>query len=128
MDFSKDPCDYFSLGKKKPMTLSLTVLVVIEMLNALNAISDESSLLNVSPFTNFYLILAIIGSVSIHCTILYVPLFNQIFGILPLDLSEWVLVLAFSVPVIFLEELIKAFNRSFISTNKDHVVGKQKAD
>lgn len=40
-DFSKNPCDYFNYGKQKASTLSLTVLVMIEMLNALNAISDE---------------------------------------------------------------------------------------
>merc|ERR1719461_1612038 len=32
MSFSKDPCSYFGAGKVKASTLSLTVLVVIEML------------------------------------------------------------------------------------------------
>lgn len=36
----KDPCDYFRDGKVKASTLSLTVLVLIEMLNALNALSE----------------------------------------------------------------------------------------
>ena len=39
MDFSENPCDYFVSGKVKASTLSLSVLIVIEMLNALNAIS-----------------------------------------------------------------------------------------
>ena len=39
MDFSENPCNYFVDGKVKASTLSLSVLVVIEMLNALNAIS-----------------------------------------------------------------------------------------
>jgi len=39
MDLSENPCNYFVEGKVKASTLSLSVLVVIEMLNALNAIS-----------------------------------------------------------------------------------------
>jgi Ca2+-transporting ATPase len=39
MDFSTNPCDYFMKGKVKASTLSLSVLVMIEMFNAYNAIS-----------------------------------------------------------------------------------------
>lgn len=48
MTFS-DPCTYFTKGKVKASTLSLSVLVTIEMLNALNALSEDGSLLSVPP-------------------------------------------------------------------------------
>ena len=35
-----EPCDYFTVGKTKASTLSLSVLVAIEMFNALNALSE----------------------------------------------------------------------------------------
>lgn len=85
------------------------------MLNALNAISDESSLLTIHPFLNPYLIVAIIGSISIHCIILYIPFFNEVFGIMPLDLKEWILVMYFSVPVVIIDEIIKFFVRNLLS-------------
>jgi len=81
VDFSARPCDYFSRGKATASTLSLSVLVVIEMLNALNAISEDNSLLTMSPFVNLWLIAAILNSIALHAIIVYVPFLNDIFSI-----------------------------------------------
>lgn len=45
LDLRNNPCSYFTEGKIKASTLSLSVLVSIEMLNALNAISEDCSLI-----------------------------------------------------------------------------------
>lgn len=128
LDLSKEPCLYFTEGKRKPVTLALTVLVVIEMFNALNAISDEQSLLVIPPTKNLYLLVAIAASISIHCMILYVPFFNDIFGISPLDMREWILVMYFSVPVVIIDEIIKFFCRVFLSNKKATRIGKIKKE
>jgi Ca2+-transporting ATPase len=111
MDFSKNPCEYFTKGKVKASTLSLSVLVVIEMLNALNALSEDNSLLVIPPWVNGWLILAIFASIGSHLFILYVPVMNSVFGIVPLNLYEWKLVLAFSFPVILIDEVLKFIGR-----------------
>lgn len=59
------------------------------MFNALNALSEDSSLLKVGLFANPYLILAIIGSMTLHCMICYVPLFENIFNTVPLTINDW---------------------------------------
>ena len=107
----KNPCEYFTIGKRKAVTLSLTVLVVIEMFNAMNAISDEASLLTMPPNKNKWLILAIFSSLTLHCVILYIPFFNNIFSIMPLDTKEWLLVIIFSFPVVLLDEMVKFYTR-----------------
>lgn len=101
---------------------------MIEMFNALNAISDESSLLQMTPLANPYLIVAILGSISVHCIILYVPFFNEVFGIMPLDLKEWYLVILFSAPVVLIDEIIKLFVRNFLATNDKHAIEHKKKD
>lgn len=86
MDFSEHPCKYFTDGKLKASTLSLSVLVMIEMLNAYNALSEDNSLLTVTPLTNPYLIAATASSTILHCMILYVPFFNEVFSIHSMDM------------------------------------------
>ena len=109
--YEEDPCSYFSDGKKKASTLSLTVLVVIEMLNSLNALSENRSLFEVGIFSNIWLHLAIFTSIGIHCLMLYVPLFARVFSTVPLGINDWLLVMMFSMPVIFIEELLKWISR-----------------
>lgn len=81
------------------------------MLNALNALSEDNSLLVIHPFVNPWLIVAIFASIASHMFILYIPVMNQIFGITPLNWLEWQLVLAFSAPVILVDEVLKFFGR-----------------
>jgi Ca2+-transporting ATPase len=111
LSFSENPCNYFTTGKVKASTLSLSVLVLIEMLNALNALSENGSLISMPPWTNPWLILAIVASMAVHCVILYVPFMSDIFSIAPLDLKDWLLVWIFSFPVVIMDEVLKFIGR-----------------
>ena len=111
MDLQSNPCDYFTKGKVKASTLSLSVLVMIEMFNAYNAISEDNSLLVITPFVNPYLIAATFSSTILHVMIVYVPFFNDVFSIHAMSLQEWLLVLAFALPVILVDEVLKFFGR-----------------
>ena len=93
-------------GKKVPMTVALSVLVTVEMFNALNALGD-SSLLHVGPMSNPYLIGAIALSFALHFFIMYVPICASIFGVAPLDLWSWKLIVALSLPIVFVDEIMK---------------------
>lgn len=107
-----DPCDYFTVGKVKAMTLSLSVLVAIEMFNSLNALSEESSLVKMPPWRNPWLLVAMSVSFGLHCLILYVPFLADVFGVVPLNLNEWLLVILISAPVILIDELLKLMART----------------
>ncbi|CAL5388127.1 unnamed protein product [Camellia sinensis] len=118
--FDDNPCDYFKRGKVKATTLSLSVLVAIEMFNSLNALSEDSSLWTMPPWVNPWLLVAMSISFSLHFLILYVPFLAHVFGIVPLSVNEWVLVLIVALPVIFIDEILKFVARSsrgFLASN-----------
>ncbi|KAH9731368.1 calcium-transporting ATPase 2 endoplasmic reticulum-type [Citrus sinensis] len=107
-----NPCDYFTIGKVKAMTLSLSVLVAIEMFNSLNALSEDNSLVTMPPWRNPWLLVAMSVSLGLHCLILYVPFLADVFGVVPLNLNEWFLVILVSAPVILIDEVLKFVGRN----------------
>eukprot|EP00761_Pharyngomonas_kirbyi_P004099 gb/GECH01004103.1/.p1 GENE.gb/GECH01004103.1/~~gb/GECH01004103.1/.p1 ORF type:complete len:1012 (+),score=258.84 gb/GECH01004103.1/:1-3036(+) len=102
-------CDIFK--DPRPSTVSLSVLVTIEMFNALNAVSENESLLVMPPWNNIWLIGSIVLSFLQHFAILYIPIFASVFGVAPLNMGEWGGVLAFSLPVVLIDEVLKFFSR-----------------
>uniref|UniRef100_A0A1A8UCV3 Calcium-transporting ATPase n=1 Tax=Nothobranchius furzeri TaxID=105023 RepID=A0A1A8UCV3_NOTFU len=101
-----------------PMTMALSVLVTIEMCNALNSLSENQSLLRMPPWENIWLLGAICLSMSLHFLILYVEPLPVIFQITPLDVTQWMMVLKISLPVILLDELLKFMARNYLELGK----------
>ena len=127
-NFDASPCDYFQTGKVKAMTLSLSVLVAIEMFNSLNALSEDVSLLSMPPWVNPWLLLAMSISFALHFLILYVPFLAQVFGIVPLSFNEWLLVLAVAFPVILIDEILKFIGRCTSSSSAQRLSAKHKKE
>jgi len=96
----------------RPSTVSLSVLVTIEMFNALNALSENQSLLVVPPWSNVWVLLACSLSMLLHFMIVYVPFFSRIFHVSPLSSEEWGAVLWISLPVLLLDEILKLISRN----------------
>jgi len=96
-----------------PMTMALSVLVTIEMLNALNSLSENQSMLVMPPWSNFWLLGAMALSMSLHFVILHVEILSTVFQICPLTIDEWIAVLKMSLPVILLDEVLKFFARKY---------------
>ncbi|KAF9145352.1 hypothetical protein BGX30_009362 [Mortierella sp. GBA39] len=114
--FPEIGCQMFTdFMSKKATTMSLSILVTIEMFNAINSLSENESLLTLPLWNNMYLVFSIILSMALHFMILYVPFFSNLFMILPLNVDEWKAVVYISIPVIFIDELLKFISRTFIS-------------
>lgn len=98
--FPEIGCQMFSDDMAKAAsTVSLSILVVIEMLNAMNALSSSESLLTLPLWDNMMLVYAITLSMALHFALLYTPVLQTLFSILPLNWNEWQAVLLISAPV-----------------------------
>ncbi|XP_056288165.1 sarcoplasmic/endoplasmic reticulum calcium ATPase 2b [Pseudoliparis swirei] len=115
-DFANLDCKVFE--SPYPMTMALSVLVTIEMCNALNSVSENQSLLRMPPWENVWLLGAICLSMSLHFLILYVEPLPIIFQITPLNLTQWLTVLKMSLPVILLDEILKFASRHYLEFGK----------
>ena len=92
--------------------MALSVLVTIEMLKALSAVSLDGSLFHVPAWKNKWLLLGVTVPYLLHMAVLYVPFLANTFGLAPLSRREWEVILKFSLPILLVEELLKAFGRN----------------
>jgi Ca2+ transporting ATPase len=101
-------CDIFHHDTAS--TVSLSILVTIEMFNALNALSENQSLLSVG-FSNKWVVLACLLSFALHIMLLHVPFFNNVFHVTSLNTEEWTWVMYWSLPVFLIDEVLKFISR-----------------
>ncbi|KAK7969527.1 calcium-transporting ATPase activity/catalytic [Apiospora saccharicola] len=113
-DFPEIGCQIFGNDMaKSASTVSLSILVVIEMFNAVNALSSSESLLTLPLWKNMMLVYAITLSMALHFALLYIPVLQGLFSILPLNWNEWKAVLIISAPVILIDEVLKFVERAY---------------
>ncbi|KAG8185033.1 hypothetical protein JTE90_017056 [Oedothorax gibbosus] len=113
--FAPHDCSVFK--DPHPMTMALSVLVTIEMLNAMNSLSENQSLVVMPPWINPFLLGAMALSFTLHFVILYVDILSGVFSVTPLDGEEWFAVMKMSIPVVLLDEVLKFVARKYIDVN-----------
>uniref|UniRef100_A0A674C1Z1 Calcium-transporting ATPase n=1 Tax=Salmo trutta TaxID=8032 RepID=A0A674C1Z1_SALTR len=117
-DFVGVHCEVFEAAP--PMTMALSVLVTIEMCNALNSLSENQSLLRMPPWSNLWLVGAMSLSMSLHFVIIYVDPMPMIFKLTHLNVEKWMVVLKLSFPVILIDEVLKFVARNYLEGKDTH--------
>jgi len=113
--FPEIGCEMFTnVMSRRATTMSLSILVTVEMFNAMNSLSENESLLVMPVWHNPFLVGAITLSMALHFAILYIPFFTTLFAITPLNWIEWKAVLYLSAPVIVIDEVLKFISATFV--------------
>lgn len=93
-------------------TLAFVVLSGTQLVHALNMRSETKSIFKVGIFSNMYMIGAIIIGIVLQLAVIYIAPIAEIFKVVPLTLGDWGFVLALSLIVLVLNEIMKLFRRN----------------
>ncbi|CAM2803739.1 calcium-translocating P-type ATPase, SERCA-type [Hathewaya histolytica] len=93
--------NYYNMDIKVCRTLALSTLILSQLLHVFECRSERHSVFHINLFSNLYLVGAVLVSIGMLLSILYVPFLQSIFHTVALNLGEWAIVIFFS-GVIFL--------------------------
>jgi len=103
--------DYANGDPKKAWTISLTLLAVFQWFNVLNCRSHKLSIFQMNPFSNLFVLGALVIVVSLQMFALYTSLGQKLLHTVPLSLSEWGIIFAIASSIIITEEVRKFIYR-----------------
>ncbi len=102
-------------GLEEARTVAFTTLVFMQLFNVLSARKFKTQLNKLNVFTNPYLLGGIALSVLLHLSVVYIPLFQPVFGTVALDAVEFVFILGLCVGSYI---IIEIFNLALFNLRK----------
>lgn len=93
-------------------TIALSTLILSQLFHVFECRSERHSIFEIKVFTNKYLLGAVFISIIMLLMVLYVPFFQAIFHTMALQLKDWLIVLAFSGTIFFINSLYLYIKRN----------------
>lgn len=94
-------------------TMAFITLSISQLFHSLNLRSMKRSIFHVGLFSNKYLIGAIVIGIAIQAALVNLPVFNDLFEIHLLGLTDWLFIISISLLPVVINELVKAGKRIF---------------
>ena len=98
---------YYETDMAKAWTMTLTVLAVFQWFNAWNCRSEDKSIFKTNPLSNKFLVGATFIIIALQIFAVYNPVMQRILRTVPLAASEWLVVIAFALSIVAVEETRK---------------------
>jgi Ca2+-transporting ATPase len=93
---------YYGMGLNACRTLALGTLILSQLIHVFECRSERHSIFEIKLFTNPYLIGAVLISVTMLCSVLYVPFLQSIFHTVALNFGQWMILIFFSGIIAFI--------------------------
>ncbi|MEE9590417.1 MAG: HAD-IC family P-type ATPase [Hyphomicrobiaceae bacterium] len=104
---------YYHYGAQSPtgialaQTVAFTAIIVLEKANVFNFRSDKAPLSAIGLFSNPWLWLAVVGTLSMQVAAVYVPFLQRALHTVSLSLADWGMIVAMALPIVLVTETIK---------------------
>lgn len=102
---------YFENDLAKAWTISLTTLAVFQWFNAWNCRHESKSIFQMNPISNKFLVSATFAIIFLQVLAVYNPFLQKVLRTVPLELSEWLIIIPIAASIILVEETRKFFYR-----------------
>ena len=96
---------YYGMSLETCRTMALATLVMSQLFHVFECRSERHSIFEIKLFSNPYLVLAVLSSVIMLLSIIYVPFLRQIFHTTALGINNWLLVLFCSSVIFFINSV-----------------------
>ncbi|MGY0375177.1 calcium-translocating P-type ATPase, SERCA-type [Clostridium sp. JNZ J1-5] len=96
---------YYGMNLQTCRTLALGTLVMSQLIHVFECRSESHSIFEIKLFTNIYLVGAVLVSISMLLSIIYIPFLQGVFHTVPLNLAQWVIIMFFSGSIAFINSL-----------------------
>ncbi|MDP1706969.1 MAG: HAD-IC family P-type ATPase [bacterium] len=104
--------EYFQTDINKGLTIALTTMALFQWFSAWNCRSESVSIFQMNPFSNKFLVGATLTVICLQLAAVYTPFMQKILHTVPLELSEWAIIILIASSVVIVEEIRKFFYRS----------------
>jgi len=106
---------YFVNDIAKTWTISLTTLAVFQWFNAWNCRHESKSIFQMNPFSNKFLAGAMFVVIFLQLLVVHNPLMQKLLRTVPLELSEWLVIILIAASIVLVEEIRKFSYRRIAS-------------
>lgn len=107
-----------SFGNKTASTMVFIIICLMQIIHSINCKTTES-IFTINIFNNRSFNISFIGLLALILTVAFVPFLQTAFGIVPLSLYQWIIVILASLSIIPLVEICKFFvNRYYLKHEK----------
>src|SRR3989338_9349479 len=106
---------YADTNIEKAWTISLTTLAVFQWFNAWNCRSDSKSIFQSNPFSNKFLLGATFIVIILQLLAVYTPVLQKVLHTVPLERSDWFMIVPIALSIVIIEEIRKFFSRAILT-------------
>lgn len=96
---------FYKMNLETCRTLALCTLVMSQLIHVFECRSERHSIFQIKLFTNPYLVGAVLISVALICSVLYLPFLQNVFHTVALSFNQWLIVIFFSGIIAFINSV-----------------------